>query len=158
MVVSNPVPPELQGRPFVEQARALPARVALEAFFAAAAGFTDDSPARGAFPWVLEGVASEIFRGDTKLQVHGFSPGQQMDYVGRAVHQLVREDQLQLDDFPDFEAAVAALSQAVQRRAAAVGFELSICDEARAPDLWFSNYSFSVVGSGNVSAEGALFY
>ena len=84
MVVSNPVPTELQGRPFVEQARALPARVrvALEAFFAAAAGFTDDSPARGAFPWVLEGVASEIFRGDTKLQVHGFSPGQQMDYVG----------------------------------------------------------------------------
>ena len=107
---------------------------------------------------MLEGVASEIFRGDTKLQVHGFSPGQQLDCVGRAVHQLVREDQLQLDDFPDFEAAVAALSQAVQRRAAAVGFELSICDEARAPDLWFSNYSFSVVGSGNVSAEGALFY
>ena len=103
MVVSNPVPPELQGRPFVEQARALPARVALEAFFAAAAGFTDDSPARGAFPWVLEGVASEIFRGDTKLQVHGFSPGQQLDCVGRAVHQLVREDHLRLVDFPDFE-------------------------------------------------------
>jgi hypothetical protein len=58
MVMSNPVPTELQGRPFVEQARALPARVALEAFFAAAAGFTDDSPARGAFPWVLEKVAS----------------------------------------------------------------------------------------------------
>ena len=101
----RPVPLELQGRPFVEQARALPARVALEAFFAAAAGFTDDSPARGAFPWVLERVASEIFRGDTLLQVHGFSPGQQMDCVGRAVHQLVREDHLQLsesDRSPDF--------------------------------------------------------
>jgi hypothetical protein len=47
MVVSNPVPPELQGRLFVEQARALPARVALEAFFAAAAGFTDDSGSAG---------------------------------------------------------------------------------------------------------------
>ena len=42
MVVPNPVPLELQGRPFVEQARALPARVALKAFFAAAAGFMDD--------------------------------------------------------------------------------------------------------------------
>ena len=99
----RPVPLELQGRPFVEQARALPARVALEAFFAAAAGFMDDSPARGAFPWVLERAASEIFRGDTKLQVHGFSPGQQLDCVGRAVHQLVREDHLRLVDFPDFE-------------------------------------------------------
>jgi len=47
MVVPSPVPLELQGRPFVEQARALPARVALEAFFAAAAGFMDDSPATG---------------------------------------------------------------------------------------------------------------
>jgi hypothetical protein len=30
------------------------------------------------------------------------------------VHQLVRENYLQLVDFPEFEAAVAALSQAVQ--------------------------------------------
>ena len=67
-----------------------------------------------------------IFRGDTLLQVRGFSPGQQMDYIGRAVHQLVRENYLQLVDFPEFEAAVAALSQAVQGRAADVNFELSI--------------------------------
>ena len=135
MVVSNPVPPDLQGRPFSEQARALPARAALEAFFAAAAGFTEGPSAGSTFLWVLERVASEIFRGDTLLQVRGFSPGQQMDYVGRAVHQLVRENYLQLVDFPEFEAAVAALSQAVQGRAADVNFELLICDEARAPDL-----------------------
>jgi len=94
--VSNPVPPDLQGRPFVEQARALPARVALEAFFAAAAGFTEESPDSSAFLRVLERVALEIFRGDTLLQVRGFSPGQQMpvDYIGRAVHQLSREDSL----------------------------------------------------------------
>ena len=109
MVVSNPVPPDLQGRPFVEQARALPARVALEAFFAAAAGFTEESPDSSAFLRVLERVALEIFRGDTLLQVRGFSPGQQMDYIGRAVHQLVRENYLQLVDFPELEAAVAAL-------------------------------------------------
>ena len=102
MVVSNPVPPDLQGRPFSEQARALPARAALEAFFAAAAGFTEGpGPSAGStFLRVLERVASEIFRGDTLLQVRGFSPGQQMDYVGRAVHQLVRENYLQLVDFP----------------------------------------------------------
>ncbi|EGB03448.1 hypothetical protein AURANDRAFT_68002 [Aureococcus anophagefferens] len=135
MVVSNPVPLELQGRPFVEQARALPARVALEAFFAAAAGFTEESPDGSAFLGVLERVALEIFRGDTLLQVRGFSPGQQMDYIGRAVHQLVRENYLQRVDFPEWEAAVAALSQAVQGRAVDVNFELSICDEARAPDL-----------------------
>ena len=135
MVVSNPVPPELQGRPFVEQARSLPARVALEAFFAAATGFTEEPSAGSAFLRVLERVASAIFRGDTLLQVRGFSPGQQMDSVGRAVHQLVRENYLQLVDFPEFEAAMAALSQAVQGRAADVNFELSICVEARAPDL-----------------------
>ena len=126
MVVSSPVPPDLQGRPFSEQARALPARAALEAFFAAAAGFTEGPSAGSTFLRVLERVASEIFRGDTLLQVRGFSPGQQMDYVGRAVHQLVRENYLQLVDFPEFEAAVAALSQAVQGRAADVNFELSI--------------------------------
>ena len=71
MVVSNPVPPELQGRPFNEQARALPARVALEPFFAAAAGFTEESPDSSAFQGVLERVALEVFRGDTLLQVRG---------------------------------------------------------------------------------------
>ena len=46
MVRTNPIPQELVDRPFIEQVRALPARVALEAFLAAAAGFTDDPPAR----------------------------------------------------------------------------------------------------------------
>ncbi|EGB02877.1 hypothetical protein AURANDRAFT_68481 [Aureococcus anophagefferens] len=58
----------------------------------------------------------------------------ELDYTGRVVHQLVRENHLQLVEFPDFEAAVAALSQAVQNRAVETGVELSICDEERAPD------------------------
>ncbi|EGB03370.1 hypothetical protein AURANDRAFT_68073 [Aureococcus anophagefferens] len=115
--------------------RALPARVALEAFLAAAAGFTDDPPARDAFAVVLRSLTGEIFGGDLPRDVRKFSPGLQMDYIGRAVNQLVRENYLQLVVFPDFEAAVAALSQAVQRRAADTGSEFSICDESRAPDL-----------------------
>ena len=88
MVRTNPVPPELVDRPFIEQAQALPARVALEAFLAAAAGFTDDPPARSTFPKVLQRLAYEIFSGDPPRDVRKFSPGLQMDY--RAVHQLVR--------------------------------------------------------------------
>ena len=135
MVRTNPIPQELVDRPFIEQVRALPARVALEAFLATAAGFTDDPPARDAFAAVLRRLTAEIFSGDLPRDVRKFSPGLQMDYVGRAVHQLVRENYLQLVVFPDFEAAVEALSQAVQRRAADTGSEFSICDESRAPDL-----------------------
>ena len=134
MVRTNPIPQELVDRPFIEQVRALPARVALEAFLATAAGFTDDPPARDAFAAVLRRLTAEIFSGDLPRDVRKFSPGLQMDYIGRAVHQLVRENYLQLVVFPDFEAAVEALSQAVQRRAADTGSEFSICDESRAPD------------------------
>ena len=75
MVISNPVPSELHGRPFIEQARALPARAALEAFSAAAAGFTDDSPAGSAFLGVLERLALVVFRGDTGHHIMCPCPG-----------------------------------------------------------------------------------
>ena len=67
----QPSPAGAAGAPFNEQARALPARVALEPFFAAAAGFTEESPDSSAFQGVLERVALEVFRGDTLLQVRG---------------------------------------------------------------------------------------
>ena len=63
MVRTNPIPQELVDRPFIEQVRALPARVALEAFLAAAAGFTDDPPARDAFAVVLRSLTAGIFSG-----------------------------------------------------------------------------------------------
>ena len=69
MVRTNPIPPELVDRPFIEQVRALPARVALEAFLAAAAGFTDDPPARDAFAVVLRRLTAEIFSGDLPRDV-----------------------------------------------------------------------------------------
>ena len=67
----------------------------------------DDPPARDAFAVVLRRLTAEIFSGDLPRDVRRFSPGLQMDYIGRAVRQLVRENYLQLVVFPDFEAAVA---------------------------------------------------
>ena len=44
MVRTNPIPEELRGRPFSEQAETLPARDALAAVLATAPGFGDEIP------------------------------------------------------------------------------------------------------------------
>ena len=47
-------------------------------------------------------LANAIFRGDRPLEVNQFSQGEQMEYVGQAVHQLVRENYLKRTVFQDF--------------------------------------------------------
>jgi hypothetical protein len=136
MVRTNPIPEGLRDRPFSEQAEALPAREALRAVLATAPGFRDETPDPVAFATGLLPLANAIFRGDMPLEVNlnQFSQGEQMEYVGQAVHQLVRENYLQRTVFQDFGQTLLEVTKAVQSRAAAMKMELSICDEERAPD------------------------
>jgi hypothetical protein len=135
MVRTNPIPEGLRDRPFSEQAEALPAREALRAVLSAAPGFRDETPDPVTFATGLLPLANAIFRGDMPLEVNQFSQGEQMEYVGQAVHQLVRENYMQQTVFQDFGQTLLEVTKAVQSRAAAMKMELSICDESRAPDL-----------------------
>ena len=58
MVRTNPIPEGLRGRPFSEQAEALPAREALRAVLSEAPGFRDETPDPVTFT-VQYGVAAE---------------------------------------------------------------------------------------------------
>jgi hypothetical protein len=92
MVRTNPIPEGLRDRPFSEQAEALPAREALRAVLSEAPGFRDETPDPVTFATGLLPLANAIFRGDMPLEVNQFSQGEQMECVGQAVHQLVREN------------------------------------------------------------------
>ena len=146
MVRTNPIPEGLRGRPFSEQAEALPAREALRAVLSEAPGFRDETPDPVTFATGLLPLANAIFRGDMPLEVNQFSQGEQMECVGQAVHQLVRENYLQRTVFQDFGQTLLEVTKAVESRAAAMKMELSICDEERAPD--------PVVGQFRVNDKG----
>jgi hypothetical protein len=62
MVRTNPIPEELRGRPFSEQAETLPAREALRAVLAVAPGFRDETPDPVTFALGLLPLANAIFR------------------------------------------------------------------------------------------------
>jgi len=67
MVRTNPIPEGLGGRPFSEQAEALPAREALRAVLSEAPGFRDETPDPVTFATGLLPLANAIFRGDMPL-------------------------------------------------------------------------------------------
>ena len=69
MVRTNPIPEEMRGRPFSEQAETLPAREALRAVLATAPGFRDEIPNPSTFATGLLPLANAIFRGDRPLEV-----------------------------------------------------------------------------------------
>ena len=114
MVRTSPIPEELRGRPFSEQAETLPAREALRAVLATAPGFRDEIPNPSTFATGLLPLANAIFRGDRPLEVNQFSQGEQMEYVGQAVHQLVRENYLQRTAFQGFGQTLLEVTQAVK--------------------------------------------
>ena len=113
MVRTNPIPEGLRDRPFSEQAEALPAREALRAVLSAAPGFRDETPDPVTFATGLLPLANAIFRGDMPLEVN-LSQGEQMEYVGQAVHQLVRENYLQRTVFQGFGQTLLEVTQAVK--------------------------------------------
>ena len=134
MVRTSPIPEELRGRPFSEQAETLPVREALRAVLATAPGFRDKIANPSTFATVtgLLPLANAIFRGGRPLEVNQFSQGEQVEYVGQAVHQLVRENYLGSNS--NIRLGYYFLRLCVESRAADTGFEFSICDEAQAPD------------------------
>ena len=80
-----------------------------------------------AFATGLLPLANAIFRGDMPLEVN-LSQGEQMEYVGQAVHQLVRENYLKRTVFQDFGQTVLEVTRAVESPAADTGMYARIAD------------------------------